>query len=44
MVREGKVVEVDTLSELGIFGTYVSRDGKVRCSAEPFVGPIRAVS
>lgn len=29
MVRAGAVVEVDALSELGIFGTYLSRHGEV---------------
>ena len=29
MVRAGEVVKVDALSELGIFGTYLSRSGEV---------------
>ena len=30
MVREGKAVEVESLSELGIYGTLVKHQGKVR--------------
>lgn len=29
MVREGKVAEVEALSELGVFGTWVTQDGRV---------------
>ncbi len=29
MVREGQVAEVEALSELGVFGTWVTQDGRV---------------
>ncbi|CAL8463402.1 g2936 [Coccomyxa elongata] len=34
LVREGKVIEVDTLSELGIYGTFVRRGDRVILNRE----------
>jgi glutathione synthase len=35
MVREGSVAEVDALSELGVFGSYVAVGGRVLLNAQP---------
>ena len=35
MVREGSVSEVEALSELGVFGSYVEVDGRVVLNAQP---------
>jgi glutathione synthase len=35
MVREGDVSEVDALSELGVFGSYVAVDGRMLLNAQP---------
>lgn len=34
MVRQGQATEVDALSELGIFGTFVRRGGRVLLNRE----------
>ena len=34
LLRDGKILEVDTLSELGIYGTFVRRGDRVLLNAE----------
>ena len=34
MVREGKVVEADTLSEVGIYGTFLRRGSRILLNCE----------